>query len=100
VLEAEPLLMAGDAGRRITPDGDDRLGLAFSDDCWVEVRDLEGRRLYSNLSRGGSELTLAGQGPFRVLLGYAPGASLRFNDEPVPLEPHTRNNVASLVLGH
>ncbi|MEQ8483329.1 MAG: DUF4115 domain-containing protein [Pseudomonadales bacterium] len=99
-LEAEPLLMAGDARQRITPDGDDRLGLAFSDDCWVEVRDSEGRRLYSNLSRGGSELTLVGQGPFRVLLGYAPGASLRFNDEPVPIEPHTRNNVASLVLGH
>lgn len=89
-----------ESGRRITAQGDDRLGLVFSDDCWVEVRDPEGRNLYSSLSRGGSTLTLIGQGPFRVLLGYAPSASLRFNGEPVPLEPHTRNNVASLVLGH
>jgi len=40
-----------------------------------------------------------GQAPFRVLLGYAPGVQMSFNGETVVLAPHTRNNVATLVLG-
>lgn len=85
--------------RRITATGDDRLAFAFSEDCWVEVQSSTGANLYSDLSRAGTELELLGQGPFRILLGYAPGAELTFNGEPVPLAAHTRNNVATLVLG-
>jgi len=88
-----------DSARRITAAGDDRLAFGFSDDCWVEVKSASGANLYSDLNRAGSELELVGQGPFRILLGYAPGARLTFNGEPVPLAPHTRNNVATLVLG-
>ncbi|NOX52804.1 MAG: DUF4115 domain-containing protein [Gammaproteobacteria bacterium] len=47
----------------------------------------------------GQSVEFIGQGPFRVLLGYAPGAILQFNYETVALTPHTRNNVAKLVLG-
>lgn len=85
--------------RRITPAGDDLLRFGFSDDCWVEVRSADGARLYSDLNRAGAELALVGEGPFRILLGYAPGVSLVFNGEPVPLTPHTRDNVATLVVG-
>ncbi|MEQ8857771.1 MAG: DUF4115 domain-containing protein [Pseudomonadales bacterium] len=94
-------LAASGAGpaRRITATGDDRLSFGFSDDCWVEVKSGGGTRLYSNLGRAGAELQLIGQGPFRILLGYAPGVRLTFNGEPVPLAPHTRDNVATLVLG-
>src|SRR5690606_20039825 len=85
--------------RRITERGDDRLAFTFTEDCWVEVRSATGAPLYSELSRGGSELVLVGEGPFRILLGYAPGVELTFNGEPLPLAPHTRDNVANLVLG-
>ena len=85
--------------RRITDTGDQRLGLRFSADCWVEVRNASGRVLYSNLNSAGATLELVGQGPFRIMLGYAPGVTLTFDGEPVPLAPHTRNNVATLVLG-
>ena len=95
---AEPAADDGGA-RRITASGQDRLAFTFSDDCWVEVRDTAGRTLYSDLNRADSALTLVGQGPFRILLGYAPGVQLRFNGEAVPLAPHTRDNVATLVLG-
>jgi len=87
------------SARRISAAGDDRLAFGFSDDCWVEVKSSSGANLYSDLNRAGSELELVGEGPFRILLGYAPGARLSFNGEPVPLAPHTRNNVATLVLG-
>ncbi|MEM7003307.1 MAG: RodZ domain-containing protein [Pseudomonadota bacterium] len=85
--------------RRLTDFGEQRLALAFSEDCWVEIKDADGAQLYANLGRAGVEWRFVGAGPFQVLLGYAPGATLRFNEEVVALAPHTRNNVANLVLG-
>lgn len=99
---AVPAPSPADAGpdvRRITGTGNDRLTFEFSDDCWVEVRSTGGGNLYSDLGRADSRLELVGQGPFRILLGYAPGVQVFFNDEAVPLAPHTRDNVATLVLG-
>ncbi|MCZ6641524.1 MAG: DUF4115 domain-containing protein [Gammaproteobacteria bacterium] len=87
------------AVRRITTIGNDHLWFAFTDECWVEVFSTTGENLYSDLSRAGQTLELVGSGPFRILLGYAPGVRMAFNGEPVVLAHHTRNNVANLVLG-
>jgi cytoskeleton protein RodZ len=84
---------------RITPTGSDQLWFQFSEDCWVEIKSTTGASLYSDLSRAGRTLELIGEAPFRILLGYAPGVEMSFNDEVVALAPHTRNNVANLVLG-
>lgn len=85
--------------RRITPTGDDLLELSFSEDCWVEVRDLDGNKLFSDLGRAGTTRRLEGQAPFRLLLGYAPGVNVTLNGDPVAVARFTRNNVASLVVG-
>ena len=84
---------------RITTLGEDELDFFFSQPCWVEVRDHQGRTLYSALGHADDRLRLIGQGPLRVRLGYAPGVALRFNGQPVPLAAHTRDQVATLVLG-
>lgn len=91
--------LTGERDRRITAFGDDVLEFQFTEECWVEVKSNTGRSLYSDLNRPGQTLRLTGEGPFRILLGYAPGVRLAFNDEAVALRPHTRNNVANLVLG-
>ena len=96
---ADPVEVEPVADIAVAQGGDDRLSLVFREDCWVEVRDAAGRNIHSDLSRSGDVLQLSGQAPFSIRLGYAPGVELRFNDEPVALAPHTRNNVASLVLG-
>ncbi len=85
--------------RRITPQGDAELSIEFTADCWVEVHSLTGDRLYSRLGTATRPINLVGAAPFRLRLGYAPGASLRFNGEPVPLVAHTVDNVANLVVG-
>jgi cytoskeleton protein RodZ len=74
------------------------LKFEFSNDCWVEVRDRTGL-IYTDLNRRGQDLSLRGEAPFTITLGYVPGVYLEYNDEPVALSPHTRNNVATLVLG-
>jgi cytoskeleton protein RodZ len=85
--------------RRLTAAGNDYLVFRFTDDCWVDVKSLDGRPLYSDLSRAGDELIMVGEGPFRILLGYAPAVELTFNGEEVAVRARTRNNVASLTLG-
>jgi len=89
----------GDTVRRLTSAGDDRLSLQFVEECWVEIKDADGNVLFGDLGQTGQSMDFIGAGPFSVLLGYAPGAALSFNAEPVALAPHTRNNVANLVLG-
>ena len=84
---------------RLTPTGDEELMFEFTEDCWVEVFDTEGETLYQDLMRRGQGVRLVGAGPFQIRLGYAPGVTLAYNGEPVPLAPHTRNNVALLVVG-
>lgn len=84
---------------RFLNEGSQRLQIEFSDECWVEIRDAQDNMLYANLGQPGQTWSFSGQGPFQLLLGYAPGAMLYFNGEVVALAPHTRNNVATLVLG-
>ncbi len=85
--------------RRLTAEGSDRLELTFTADCWVEIRTPENQRLFTSLGAADKPMHLVGAGPFRIRLGYAPGASVRFNGETIPLAPHTQNNVANLVVG-
>jgi len=55
--------------------------------------------LFADLGRAGQTLMFVGLAPYTMVLGYAPGVILEFNSEVVALAPHTRNNIASLVLG-
>ena len=86
--------------QRLTPTGDAELWFQFSEDCWVEVKGMNGDYLYADLGRPEQTLRLVGEGPFDVKLGYAPGVNLLFNGVSVPLAPHTRDYVATLVLGY
>lgn len=95
VADTEPAA----AVRRLTATGENQLSLSITEDCWIEVKDIEGNLLYGDLGRAGQIKRFVGAGPFRVVLGYAPGVAMRYNDEPVVLGPHTRSNVASLVIG-
>jgi cytoskeleton protein RodZ len=55
--------------------------------------------LHADLGRSEQVREYFGQGPFSIKLGYAQGAAVEFNGASVALAPHTRNNVAKLVLG-
>lgn len=89
-----------DAPRRVSATGDDLVRFEFAQDCWFEVNTLEGEQLYANLGRGGEAIELIGAGPFRLVIGFAPGVELSYNGQAVDVTPHIRrNNRASLVVG-
>lgn len=82
-----------------TPGDEHVLVFNFSSDCWVEVLDAAGGLLHQDLERAGDRLEVHGDAPFSITLGYAPGAQLEYNGDPVMLSQHTHNDVARLVLG-
>ena len=67
-------------------------------DSWVEVRDRSNKVLLSQKHLAGSEQTLSGQGPLSLVIGYAPGVRIYWHGQLVDLAPHTKGDVARLVL--
>lgn len=72
--------------------GADTLELVFEEDSWVRVEDETGERLLNGLVSGGQRRSLDGVPPYTVFLGYAPGVTVRYQGQDVPVAPHTRGN--------
>lgn len=76
-----------------------RLTMNFGGECWVTVKDRDGKSLFNNVRRSGDSVDVTGDAPFSVLLGAANGvSSFKFNGEDVDLGPFSKNNVARLTL--
>ncbi|GAD28833.1 cytoskeleton protein RodZ [Photobacterium leiognathi] len=75
-----------------------QLQLAFSADCWIDVRDATGKRLDSGVKKAGQVLDLAGKAPFRVRLG-APGAvKINIKGQPFDLTRYPSSKPVTLKL--
>ncbi|NIV17981.1 MAG: DUF4115 domain-containing protein [Woeseiaceae bacterium] len=70
-------------------DGQTRLQLTFSGDCWTEISDASGRRLFFNMGRAGRTVELAGEAPFDVLFGDAGNVSVRVDGNDYPVRPNS-----------
>lgn len=66
--------------------------------AWVEVRDRDNKVVFSQRMAAGSEQLLAGPGPLSVVIGYAPGVRVFWHGQAIDLAPHTKGDVARLVL--
>jgi cytoskeleton protein RodZ len=75
-----------------------RIELAFTDESWVEIRDAEGRVVFSQLNAPGTRRRVEGVAPFSLVIGNATGVRLRYNDADIDLAPFTRIDVARLTL--
>ncbi|MES9993048.1 MAG: RodZ domain-containing protein [Candidatus Thiodiazotropha sp.] len=76
-----------------------RVVFQFSEPCWTEVRDQNGKlRIYGEISSGRVRTLDSRLGPFSVLLGNAIGVKLTIDGEPFDLEPFTRGKVARFTL--
>jgi cytoskeleton protein RodZ len=75
-----------------------RIELAFNRESWVEIRDAEGRVVFSQLNPPGTRRAVEGVAPFSIVIGNAHGVRLRYNESDVDLMPFTRTDVARLKL--
>jgi cytoskeleton protein RodZ len=55
------------------------LSVTYSGDCWTEITDASGRRLFFDLGKSGRTVNLTGEAPFNVLFGDAANVSLTVN---------------------
>ena len=75
-----------------------QLRFVFDKESWLEVRDRDNKAIFSQRVPAGTEQTLSGPGPLSVVVGYAPGVRVFSHGQAVNLAPHTRGEVARLVL--
>jgi cytoskeleton protein RodZ len=78
--------------------GEKELKLAFEQECWVEIRDRNEKVLLSQLNRPGTQQSVSGMPPFSLVVGNAHGVRLTYDEKPVDLAPHTKVDVARLIL--
>ncbi|PHN31394.1 RodZ family helix-turn-helix domain-containing protein [Pseudomonas sp. ICMP 460] len=79
--------------------GDGHLQITFIGDCWTKVTDGNGKVLFSGLKRKGDTLDQGGKPPLTLRLGYARGAQVAYNGQPVDVAPFTSGETARLKLG-
>ena len=60
---------------------DVRLSVTFLGDCWTEITDASGRRLFFQLGRSGRTVNVSGPGPLSVLFGDADNVDVRVDGE-------------------
>jgi cytoskeleton protein RodZ len=74
------------------------IGMDISADTWIEVRDADGRKLFSRMAKEGEQLSLEGPSPLQVRIGNVSGVQLRYKGQPVDMSAYTRSNVARFEL--
>ncbi|WP_301593490.1 RodZ domain-containing protein [Pseudomonas nitroreducens] len=70
----------------------------FSADCWTQVTDADGKVVLEGLKRKGESLEVAAKAPVQLRLGFAQGAQVSYNGQPVEVTP-ARGGTARLKLG-
>ncbi len=96
---AVQLLPSDPASVTAAPADPNALVMNFNADCWLEVTDATGKKLFSGLQRKDGTLNLAGQAPYKLKIGAPAAVQIQFQGKPVDLSRFIRTNqVARLTL--
>ena len=79
--------------------GAGKVAVQYTADCWTQVTDATGKVLFGGLKRKGENLEVSGKPPLSLRLGYARGAQVTYNGQPVDVAPFTSGETARLKLG-
>ncbi|MCJ0880796.1 cytoskeleton protein RodZ [Vibrio sp. CCB-PB317] len=82
----------------VVPEGMTLLTMKFKADCWIQVKDTNGKTLVSGTHKLGQDVELTGKAPFKVILGAPEGVTMTFASEPVDLSGYTSGKVARFTL--
>ncbi len=76
-----------------------RLLLEYKTDSWTDIRDAGGKRLIYRMVEKGNRLELDSSPSYSILLGYSPGVSVSWNEQPFNQTEYQRENIAYFVVG-
>lgn len=78
--------------------GPHRLVVRTDGEAWIEIKDAADRMLVSSLNPPGSERVVRGKPPYSLVIGNASNVRILYDDKPIDLAPHTRQDVARLTV--
>ena len=87
------------AGSTAPVAGAGKMAVQYTADCWTQVTDGTGKVLFAGLKRKGENLEVSGKPPLTLRLGFARGAQVAYNGQPVDVAPFTSGETARLKLG-
>ena len=74
------------------------LSMSFSADCWVDIRDANGKPMLTGIKSAGEKVELSGDTPYRVVIGAPTAVTLTFEGERVDLSRYSPKQVARFSL--
>ena len=74
------------------------LSLSLVADCWINVKDADGKVLINDLKKAGSLLEVKGSEPFKLTLGAPQAVTIKLNEESVSLADYANGRVARFSL--
>jgi cytoskeleton protein RodZ len=75
------------------------LRVRFEEDCWTEITDSRGNRLYYDLAEAGTETVLYGELPINVFFGNADAVELTVNGASYQIPARSRRgNLANFII--
>ena len=76
-----------------------KLVMMFDKDCWVEIKDGNGKMILADVYSAGDIIEQVVTVPIEVLLGRSSGvAKMTFDGRTIDLKPYTRKDIARLTL--
>ncbi|MCO4837886.1 MAG: helix-turn-helix domain-containing protein [Oceanospirillaceae bacterium] len=98
IVEQVVPLVVEEAAAVLAPN-EAQLVMVFDKDCWVEIKDGNGKMILSDLYSAGDTIAQAVTAPIEVLLGRSSGVEkITFDGRLIDLEPYTRKDIARLTL--
>jgi len=80
--------------------GEVGIRLAFSADCWVDVRDAAGKSAFAGIGRAGSARRIAARAPLAVTLGFVRGVTMQIDGRATAVGPRfVHGDVARFGVG-
>ena len=76
-------------------DGQIRLTIRYLGDCWTEISDASGRRLFFDLGRDGMSVDVSGEAPLSALFGNSENINLSVNGIDYPIAETDRRGVTA-----
>jgi cytoskeleton protein RodZ len=101
VAPEKPKAVAQDKDKekpKVVSSGPHRLVIRTEGEAWIEIKDAADRMLVSSLNPAGSERVVRGKPPYQLVIGNAANVRVLYDDKPIDLAPHTRQDVARLTV--
>ncbi|MDO2947374.1 DUF4115 domain-containing protein [Aeromonas simiae] len=75
-----------------------QLKLSFTADCWLEIKDADGKIVFSGLKKANDELNLEGKEPLKLLVGAPMAIRIQYKGQEIDMSRYNNGRTARITL--